>query len=110
MANPVELETAVVLSALGVMISWSELQAGLWDGEQAANYARAGAARMESARAANEAIQLSAIDVQLFTAWLEAYARDEERLQQFYRSRFRAEFKPAFEGWVGSTPAQRAAT
>ena len=110
MANPVEIVTALVLSASGVMISWSALQAGLWDGEQAANYARAGAARMESARAANEAIQLSAVDVQLFTAWLEAYARNEERLQQFYRTRFRAEFKPAFEAWAASTPTDRPPT
>ena len=44
------------------------------------------------------------IDVALFTQWVDAYARDETELAAFYRKRFRAEFKPAFDAWVATKP------
>ena len=44
------------------------------------------------------------IDVALFTQWVDAYARDETELAAFYRKRFRAEFRPAFDAWVATKP------
>ena len=34
----------------------------------------------------------------------DAYARDETELADFYRKRFRAEFKPAFQAWIATKP------
>ena len=62
------------------------------------------AARVESTRAANVANRQAQIDVALFTQWVDAYARDETELADFYRKRFRAEFQPAFEAWVATKP------
>ena len=44
------------------------------------------------------------VDVALFTQWVDAYARDETELADFYRKRFRPEFKPAFAAWVATRP------
>ena len=44
------------------------------------------------------------IDVALFTQWVDAYVREETELADFYRGRFRDEFKPAFQAWVATEP------
>ena len=62
------------------------------------------AARVESTRAENLANRQGQIDVALFTQWVDAYARDETELADFYRRRFREEFKPAFNAWVATKP------
>ncbi len=50
------------------------------------------------------ASQMQGIDVGLFTNWLNAYAAGSTELETFYRERFRAEFKPAFEAWLKTQP------
>ena len=44
------------------------------------------------------------IDVATFIQWVDAYARGKTRLADFYFTRFRAEFKPAFEAWIATSP------
>ena len=39
-----------------------------------------------------------------FMQWVDSYARDETELVDFYRERFRPEFKPAFEAWIATKP------
>ncbi len=36
--------------------------------------------------------------------WVDAYARDDTRVADFYRTRFRKEFTPAFNAWVATKP------
>ena len=36
--------------------------------------------------------------------WLDAAYREETDLQEFYKTRFRDEFIPAFEAWIASEP------
>jgi hypothetical protein len=40
--------------------------------------------------------------------WVDAYANGETELVNFYRARFRDEFKPAFNAWVATKPLQTA--
>jgi hypothetical protein len=44
--------------------------------------------------------------VATFTQWVDAYARNETQLADFYRQRFRPEFKPAVEAWIATRPLQ----
>ncbi|MEJ0009483.1 MAG: hypothetical protein WDN72_02505 [Alphaproteobacteria bacterium] len=99
-----EIIMGILLAIAGVTSSWGGYQAALWDGQQAAEYTRAGAVRAESVRASNEAGQLELADVAMFTEWLDAYAAGDTRRADFYRARFRPEFVPAFEAWVASEP------
>jgi hypothetical protein len=100
----VEVVLAVLLSVAALAIAWSGYQASRWTGEQAKAFSRANAARVESTRWSNLANSQSEIDVATFTQWVDSYARKETELADFYRKRFRKEFKPAVEAWIASRP------
>jgi hypothetical protein len=100
----VEVASAVLLSVAALAIAWSGYQASRWTGEQAKAFSRANAARVESTRWSNLANTQTEIDVATFTQWVDAYARNETMLADFYRKRFRPEFKPAVEAWIASRP------
>jgi hypothetical protein len=102
-ASRVEAVATVIL-ALAVATAWSGYQASRWHGEQAIAFSRANAARVESTRASNLANAQTEIDVATFTQWVDAYARHETRLADFYRRRFRGEFQPAVAAWVATHP------
>jgi hypothetical protein len=100
----VELATTVLLAIAAVATAWASYQSARWHGEQARAQSASIAARVESTRAANVANRQGQIDVALFTQWVDAYARDETELADFYSKRFRPEFKPAFVAWVATKP------
>jgi hypothetical protein len=99
-----EIYAAILLSIAALGSSWSGYQSARWSGVQSTKYSQANAMRVESTRASAAAGQLQGIDVQLFTHWLNAYVVDNQKLEQFYSKRFRAEFLPAFETWLNSDP------
>jgi hypothetical protein len=100
----VEVVATVLLSVATVATAWSAYQANRWNGEQAKAAARGNAARIESARASGLANRQVQIDVALFTQFIDAFAREETELADFYRARFRDEFDPAFEAWAATKP------
>ena len=60
--------------------------------------------RIEAARASGLANAQQQVDVATFMQWVDSYARGEDELVSFYRERFRAEFKPAFNAWIATKP------
>jgi hypothetical protein len=46
--------------------------------------------------------------VATFTQWVDAYARREGQLADFYFRRFRKEFKPAVNAWLATRPLANA--
>lgn len=101
-----ELVTTILLAVAAVATAWASYQAARWHGEQAASFARANAARIESTRASDLANRQVLIDVTTFSQWADAYARDETELAGFYRERFRDEFKPAVDAWIATRPLE----
>jgi hypothetical protein len=99
-----EFVATALLAMAAVATAWAAYQSARWHGEQARGQSASIAARVESTRAANVANRQTQIDVALFTQWVDAYARDETELADFYRRRFRAEFRPAFQAWVATRP------
>ena len=104
--HPVEVITAVSLSVAALLTSWSAYHAAIWDGVESAQFERALALRTQSAQLATRAGQLQAIDVFVFSQWLNAYAVNNQPLTDFYQARFRPEFKPAFDAWTATNPRQ----
>ena len=100
----IELAATVLLAVAAVATAWAAYQSARWHGQQARAQSASIAARVESTRAANVANRQAQIDVALFTQCVDAYARDETKLADFYRKRFRPEFEPAFEAWVATKP------
>jgi hypothetical protein len=100
----VELGATVLLAVAAVATAWSSYQATRWNGEQAKTSSRVNQTRVSAARADDLANTQQQVDVATFMEWVDAYARDEIELASFYRDRFRAEFKPAFEAWLATKP------
>jgi hypothetical protein len=100
----VEVVATVLLSVAAVATAWSSYQATRWNGEQARAASRTNAIRIEAARAQGLAEAQTQVDVATFTSWVDAYARDETMLADFYFKRFREEFKPAVDAWIAERP------
>ncbi len=99
-----ELAATVLLAMAAVATAWSAYQSARWHSEQARGQSASISARVESTRAANVANRQGQIDVALFTQWVDAYARNETELTDFYSKRFRPEFQPAFKAWIATRP------
>lgn len=99
-----EVLATILLAVAAVGTAWSTYQSTRWRGEQAVTASRATAAHIASAEASTRAGQLTQIDVTTFGQWLQAYASGEQELADFYRQRFRDEFRPAFEAWIATNP------
>jgi hypothetical protein len=96
---------ATILLALAtVATAWSGYQASRWSGEATKATMRGTAARINSTRTSDLANAQAQVDVAVFTQWVDAYARGETELRQFYFKRFRPEFKPAVVAWIATRP------
>jgi hypothetical protein len=100
----VEIGATILLACAAVATAWSSYQATRWNGEQAKTTSRVNKTQFEAARAANLANTQQQVDVATFMQWVDSYARNDTRLTNFYRARFRTEFKPAFNAWVATKP------
>jgi len=103
-SSGVELLATVLLALAAVATAWCSYQATRWNGEQAKAGAAASAVRFQAARSADLANAQTEVDVATFSQWVNAYARNEAKLADFYRTRFRPEFAPAVEAWIATKP------
>ncbi len=100
----VEIIATILLASATVATAWSGYQASRWNGEQAMAFSRASALRIESSKADALANAQTQVDVATFMQWVDAVARDEVDLADFYFRRFREEFKPAVNAWNATQP------
>ncbi len=103
-ASRLELAATVLLAVAAVATAWSSYQATRWNGEQAKAASQTNAIRIEAARAQGEAQAETEVDLAVFIQWVDADAQDQEELADFYASRFRDEFQPAFDAWMATDP------
>ncbi len=104
-----ELFTTLLLALAALSTAWASYQAARWHGEQAMAFSQANAARIESTRASGLESRQVLIDVTTFAQWADAYAQGDSELADFYRQRFRDEFRPAVEAWIATEPLQNPA-
>jgi hypothetical protein len=111
-ANPserrLEVVSTVLLALATVATAWSAYQARQWTGEQSQGYSKATAARIAVNRVSAVANRQVQIDVATFIQWIDAREQNRNRLADFYRRRFRDEFKPAFDAWLATDPLTNA--
>ena len=89
MTDRIELVATVLLAVAAVATAWASYQSTRWHGKQAKAQARSIATRVES-RARRGWPTADADRRRHFTQWVDAYARDETELVDFYAKRFRA--------------------
>ena len=100
-----EVVATVLLAVSALATAWSGYQASLWDGIQSSDYSQASALRVESGQKLTEANQLRIADLTVFENYIDASLTGEPEVADFYRSRFRDEFVPAFEAWQATDQA-----
>lgn len=100
----VEIVATLLLSVAAIATAWSSYQATRWNGDQARAASRTNAIRIDAARAQSLAEAQTEVDVATFIQWVDAHAQENTGLGAFYRKRFRAEFKPAFNAWLARGP------
>ena len=99
-----EFAATILLSFGTTVASWSSYQGGLWNGVGSSSHRLAAERRVELTREVSVAGQFVVVDVAAFTGWVNAYVSGDDKLQRFYRQRFRPEFAQAFETWFASSP------
>jgi hypothetical protein len=99
-----ELISTVLLALATVATAWAAYQSRQWTGEQAQGTSHATATRIAVNRASAVANRQAQIDVATFIQWVDAHEQHQAGLADFYRTRFRAEFKPAFAAWLAAKP------
>ena len=104
LTHRVEVVSTVLLALAAVATAWSGYQATRWNGEQTKASSRTNPIRIDAARAQGLAEAQTQIDVATFTQWVDAYARRETELADFYFKRFRDEFGPAVDAWLATRP------
>jgi hypothetical protein len=104
MTDRTEIVATVLLSVAAVATAWSGYQATRWNGEQTKASSRTNAIRIDAAREQGLAQAQTQVDVATFIQWVDAYAKHETALQDFYFKRFRVEFKPAVVAWLATKP------
>ena len=100
----IEIISAILISLATVASAWCAYQSALWGGEETISYNLANAARTESVRMSNKALQFLSIDVNMFTEFVAAYSNEDEFLFDFLMARFRPEMKAAAEAWIETQP------
>ena len=100
------LLVTILMATAALATSWAGYQASLWGSVQATHGNHASRLRTESTLASTRGGQQRLVDVQLFTSWLAAYAKNDTRLAAFYEQRFRPEFLLAFHAWLATRPMQ----
>jgi len=100
----VEIGEAILLALVAVATAWTGYQAARWDGDSAKLYGTSSRIRIEATQADTRGGQEQLYDATTFSFWLEARLKDERRLAEEYESRFRPEYRPAFQAWLATDP------
>jgi hypothetical protein len=100
----VEILEVLVLAIAAVATAWSGYQAARGDGHQSVLYAESSRARFQADAASTLGGQQLAADASMFTAWLQARAAGDAKLQAALVRRFTPEYRGAFEAWLKTQP------
>jgi hypothetical protein len=99
-----DLASTVLLALATVATAWAAYQSRQWTGEQSQGYSHATATRIAENRVSALANRQVQIDVATFIQWVDARSSGRTSLADFYRRRFRPEFKTAFAAWIATRP------
>jgi hypothetical protein len=100
----IEVASALLLALATVATAWAAYQSREWTGQQAVSTSKATATRIEVNRVSAVANRQVQIDVATFIQWVDAHEQGRDEIADFYRTRFRDEFKPAFDAWLAADP------
>jgi hypothetical protein len=101
-----ELIAVVLLSVTAILTAWSGFEASKWGGAMSISFSQASSARIEAAQHNNAAVTRQAIQVSLFTAWVQATGEQNQAVADFISARFPEPLATAFQDWLATKPLQ----
>jgi hypothetical protein len=99
-----EVWAAVLMSLATVATAWCAYQSAEWGGEQSFMLGESTRAGRAAALQESLAMQRRSLDASLFMQWIGAVATDNQRLEDFYRERFRPGMGVAVDAWLATDP------
>lgn len=96
----IDIIFAILLLFATLSSAFCVYEATRWSGIQAEEFGNSAKFRTESVSAANQGNVEVAVDVQVFTSWVNAITNNNIKQADFLKERFRKEFKPAFNTWI----------
>ncbi|HEU4321317.1 MAG TPA: hypothetical protein VFS66_14700 [Acidimicrobiia bacterium] len=120
-SDRIELIATIIMALAAIATAWCAFQATKWGGIMSIEFSNANAGRVESTRVDSLANTQRSVDVDVFTAWLDAVAEEiatgrippvsesgyepvDGTLSAFYYERMRDEFRPALDAWLAAEP------
>jgi hypothetical protein len=104
----VDVASVALISVAAVLTAVCGYQAGRWGEEQSRLYSVASANHIRSAEAADRAIALTAIDVNLFLRYVDAVEAGDTQKARMIDRWFRPEMRPAMNAWLVAQHANKA--
>jgi hypothetical protein len=104
-----ELAVTILLAMAALLSAWCAYQSSGLASRENAGHAAAARLQVQAARAADDASELTLLDVGAFHGWLDAAVSGETDRAAVLRDRFRDEMRPAFEAWLARDPLDDAA-
>ena len=99
-----ELTAGLLLSLTAILTAWTGFQSSKWGGAMSISFSQASTARIEAARLEGAANRKAAVQVSLFTQWLQAYQAEDETLTTFLQDRFPEPLATTFPLWLEERP------
>jgi len=100
-----ELLAVILLSVTAVLTAWTGFQASKWNGAMSISFNQASAARIDASRQEGTANRMEAVQVALFTQWLQASANGDQHLMDYLSTRFPEPLRSAFLAWKATDPS-----
>lgn len=100
----VEIIEVAVLAIVAIATAWSGYQAARWDSQRSLLYGHATADRFQADAASTLAGQELSADAAMFTAYLQARAAGDSKLETVYIRRFTPDYRAAFLAWLRTDP------
>ena len=99
-----EVIAVVLLSVTAILTAWSGFQSSKWGGAMSISFSQASSARIEAARHDSNAVTRQAVQVGLFTQWVQAVGNNDTKVSNFLSARFPEPLATAFKDWVATHP------
>lgn len=99
-----EIIAVVLLAVTAILTAWSGFQSSKWGGAMSIAFSQASSARIEAARHDSDAVTREAIQVGLFTEWVQAVGEKDTKVSAFLSARFPEPLATAFKDWVATRP------
>jgi hypothetical protein len=96
--------TTALMGLISILTAWSGYSGAHWSNETSKLLTIANATRASAIKASTAADHLVAIDINIFTEWLNAFMQGNTQLANYYRAHMRAEAQPAFNAWLAQDP------